>query len=206
MPCSGARGQVIFAASEHSGAELTEETIRAAFKTTKSIVYMCITFTLMIVMSYVSHRTKGQYLSVEMSLIALFGAAPRRPALPFAPPIGGLTAAGLARCGGSLKRPAGGYTVVATKAISEMLTTNFALMFTYWIFYVMLLMLVVTLVMQIRHLQEALQHFDSTEVIPANFVFFTIGTITTSGVIYDDFACMAATDVRRQPLRRTDNG
>ena len=122
----------------------------------------------------------------------------RRDAVPLATLIDELTATGLA-LPKEPQRPAGGYTVVATKAISEMLTTNFALMFTYWIFYVMLLMLVVTLVMQIRHLQEALQHFDSTEVIPANFVFFTIGTITTSGVIYDDFACMAATDVRPRP-------
>ena len=80
--------------------------------------------------------------------------------------------------------------------MSELLTTDFLLMFTYWIFYVMLVVMVVTIVLQIRALQEALQHFDSTEVIPANFVCFTIGTITTSGVIYGDFECMAALDVR----------
>ena len=93
----------------------------------------------------------------------------------------------------------GGYTVVATKSVAELLdqafVSCFGCMFTYWIFWVMLVMMVVTIVLQIRSLQEALQHFDSTVVIPANYVSFTIGTITTSGVIFDDFACMSAIDV-----------
>ena len=64
---------MIFAAGGHAGGPLTEEAIRAAFKTTKSIVYMCVTFVAMVVLSIVAHRVNGKYIFVNMGLIALFG-------------------------------------------------------------------------------------------------------------------------------------
>jgi hypothetical protein len=216
--------QVVFASSDHSGGQISEAEIRAAFKTTQSIVYMCITFVAMGVLLWVSRRLKTKYLIIEMSMVALFGASQLRgPCLALRGrvyvcvdvcmyacryvcvhvhahvPRRLQTQVLISRTG---SRMPGGYTVVATKAVSELLTTDFLAMFTFWIFYVMLFVLVVTIVLQIRALQEALQHFDSTEVIPANFVCFTIGTITTSGVIYGDFKCMAALDVRPRPPAR----
>lgn len=48
-------------------------------------------------------------------------------------------------------------------------------------------MLVVTAVLQIKYLNKALQRFDSTEVIPTQFVLFTVSAIIGSAVLYHDF-------------------
>lgn len=41
--------------------------------------------------------------------------------------------------------------------------------------------------MQIRYVNRALQRFDSTQVIPIQFVLFTISVIIGSAVLYRDF-------------------
>jgi hypothetical protein len=46
---------------------------------------------------------------------------------------------------------------------------------------------VVTAVLQIKYLNKALQRFDSTEVIPTQFVLFTVSAIIGSAVLYHDF-------------------
>ncbi|CAG8441856.1 6485_t:CDS:2 [Ambispora leptoticha] len=84
----------------------------------------------------------------------------------------------------------GGYTVLSTKAISSMLTMTFVLMFEAGITWVLLFVLIVTAVAQIKYLNKALQRFDSTQVIPTQFVLFTISAIIGSAVLYDDFAEM----------------
>jgi len=84
----------------------------------------------------------------------------------------------------------GGYTVLATKSLSSMLTMKFVAMFTYSITYLILIVLMGTAVLQIRFLNKALKQFDSTEVIPIQFVLFTISAIIGSAVLYNDFADM----------------
>ena len=41
--------------------------------------------------------------------------------------------------------------------------------------------------MQIRYINRALQRFDSTQVIPTQFVLFTLSVIIGSAVLYQDF-------------------
>lgn len=41
--------------------------------------------------------------------------------------------------------------------------------------------------MQIRYINRALQRFDSTQVIPTQFVLFTLSVITGSAILYRDF-------------------
>lgn len=41
--------------------------------------------------------------------------------------------------------------------------------------------------MQIKYLNRALQYFESTTVIPTQFVLFTISAIIGSAVVYKDF-------------------
>lgn len=53
--------------------------------------------------------------------------------------------------------------------------------------YVLLLVLVGTAIMQIRYVNKALQRFDSTQVIPVQFVMFTLSVIIGSAVLYRDF-------------------
>lgn len=53
--------------------------------------------------------------------------------------------------------------------------------------YVLILILLVTAVMQIRYVNRALQRFDSTQVIPIQFVLFTLCVILGSAILYRDF-------------------
>lgn len=46
--------------------------------------------------------------------------------------------------------------------------------------------------MQIRYINRALQRFDSTQVIPTQFVLFTLSVIVGSAILYRDFNSMSA--------------
>lgn len=81
----------------------------------------------------------------------------------------------------------GGYTALSTKGVASLLSTSLYKAFTYPIFYPLLLILVGSAVMQIRYLNKALQNFNSTQVIPTQFVMFTLSVIIGSAVLYRDF-------------------
>lgn len=53
--------------------------------------------------------------------------------------------------------------------------------------YVLVVILLGTAIMQIRYVNKALQRFDSTQVIPIQFVMFTLCVIVGSAVLYRDF-------------------
>lgn len=53
--------------------------------------------------------------------------------------------------------------------------------------YALVFILLVTAVMQIRYVNKALQRFDSTQVIPIQFVLFTLCVIVGSAILYRDF-------------------
>ncbi|KAF8631243.1 hypothetical protein AX15_002572 [Amanita polypyramis BW_CC] len=81
----------------------------------------------------------------------------------------------------------GGFTVLATKALSTLLTTEWINIFTEWITYPVLFVLVATGVGQIRYLNRALMKFDSKVVIPTQFVLFSLSAILGSAILYGDF-------------------
>ncbi|KAK5950038.1 hypothetical protein OHC33_008999 [Knufia fluminis] len=81
----------------------------------------------------------------------------------------------------------GGYTALSTKGVASLLSTSLYRAFEYPILYVLVLVLVVSAVMQIRYLNRALQNFNSTQVIPVQFVLFTLSVIIGSAVLYRDF-------------------
>jgi len=80
----------------------------------------------------------------------------------------------------------GGFTVLCTKAISTLLTMG-VIMFSSWITYPVLAILVMTGVGQIRYLNRALMRFDGKVVIPIQFVLFTLSAIIGSAILYGDF-------------------
>lgn len=87
----------------------------------------------------------------------------------------------------------GGFTVLSTKGISSLISGGQpieALKFP--ITYVLVVVLAVTAVVQITYLNRALQRYDSREVIPTQFVFFTISAIVGSAILYRDFENMDA--------------
>ncbi|KID75113.1 uncharacterized protein G6M90_00g057120 [Metarhizium brunneum] len=81
----------------------------------------------------------------------------------------------------------GGYTALATKGVSSMLSSTLWRAFTTPVTYALLLILLVTAIMQIRYVNKALQRFNSTQVIPIQFVLFTLCVILGSAVLYRDF-------------------
>jgi len=81
----------------------------------------------------------------------------------------------------------GGYTVLATKAISTLLSLEWIQVFQEWITYPTLVVLLVTGIGQIKYLNRALMKFDSKAVIPIQFVFFNLAAILGSAILYRDF-------------------
>lgn len=81
----------------------------------------------------------------------------------------------------------GGYTVMATKALSSLLSSVYLRAFAYPIAWVAVFVLVVTSILQIKYLNRALMRFESKEVIPTQFVFFSMSAIIGSAVLYQEF-------------------
>ncbi|KAI2626481.1 DUF803-domain-containing protein [Hypoxylon sp. NC1633] len=81
----------------------------------------------------------------------------------------------------------GGYTALTTKGVSSMLSSTLFRAFTTPVTYGLILILLATAVMQVRYVNKALQRFDSTQVIPIQFVLFTLSVIIGSAVLYRDF-------------------
>ncbi|KAK1769289.1 magnesium transporter NIPA-domain-containing protein [Phialemonium atrogriseum] len=81
----------------------------------------------------------------------------------------------------------GGYTALATKGVSSMISSTLFGAFATPVTYALVFVLLSTAVMQVRYLNKALQRFDSTQVIPIQFVLFTLSVIIGSAVLYRDF-------------------
>ncbi|KAI4194921.1 MAG: hypothetical protein LQ350_007497 [Teloschistes chrysophthalmus] len=86
----------------------------------------------------------------------------------------------------------GGYTALSTKGVASLLSDTLWRTLTFPITYLLLVVLVLSAVMQIRYVNRALQRFDSTQVIPIQFVLFTISVIIGSAVLYQDFRSATA--------------
>ena len=61
--------------------------------------------------------------------------------------------------------------------------------------YALLAVLIGTAIMQVKYVNKALQRFDSTQVIPVQFVMFTLSVIIGSAVLYRDFEKVEAENV-----------
>lgn len=61
--------------------------------------------------------------------------------------------------------------------------------------YALMAVLIGTAITQVKYVNKALQRFDSTQVIPVQFVMFTISVIVGSAVLYRDFEKATAENV-----------
>ncbi|MCJ1231409.1 hypothetical protein MMC12_008086 [Toensbergia leucococca] len=86
----------------------------------------------------------------------------------------------------------GGYTALSTKGVASLLSDTLWRTLTFPITYLLVFVLVLTALLQIRYLNRALQRFDSTQVIPTQFVLFTLSVIIGSAVLYRDFESATA--------------
>ena len=81
----------------------------------------------------------------------------------------------------------GGYTALSTKGVASLLSNEVWRVVTFPITYLLVAVLVFTAVMQIKYVNRALQRFNSTMVIPTQFVMFTLSVIVGSAILYRDF-------------------
>ncbi|KAL2862309.1 DUF803 domain membrane protein [Aspergillus lucknowensis] len=86
----------------------------------------------------------------------------------------------------------GGYTALSTKGVSSLLSFTLWHVITFPVTYLLAFVLVFSALMQIRYINKALQRFDSTQVIPTQFVLFTLSVIIGSAVLYRDFQSYTA--------------
>jgi hypothetical protein len=71
------------------------------------------------------------------------------------------------------------FTVIAAKALSGLIQIAAVghPQFRHPIPYIMVVVMIGTAVIQVKYLNQAMKSFDSTVVVPTNFVFFTISAI-----------------------------
>jgi len=83
----------------------------------------------------------------------------------------------------------GSLTVISAKAVSSMLNLSFSgsNQLLHPILYIMLLIMVATAVGQVKVLNQAMAAFDTSVVMPTNFVFFTVSAILSGIVFYQEF-------------------
>ncbi|XP_065670846.1 NIPA-like protein 2 isoform X4 [Hydra vulgaris] len=91
----------------------------------------------------------------------------------------------------------GSFTVITAKAVSSMLTITFRgySQLNQPIFYIMFAIMVATAVAQVRFLSKAMSLFDTTMVVPTNFVFFTMSAIIGGIVFYREFYGLLFLDI-----------
>lgn len=81
----------------------------------------------------------------------------------------------------------GGFTALSTKGVASLLSYTLWRVITFPVFYLLVAILIGTAVMQIKYINRALQRFDATQVIPVQFVMFTLSVILGSAILYRDF-------------------
>ena len=88
----------------------------------------------------------------------------------------------------------GGFTALSTKGVASLLSYTLWRVITFPVFYLLVAILVGTAVMQIKYINRALQRFDATQVIPVQFVMFTLSVILGSAILYRDFERTSGSD------------
>ncbi|KAK7100815.1 NIPA-like protein 2 [Littorina saxatilis] len=89
------------------------------------------------------------------------------------------------------------FTVLSAKAVSGMIQISVSgyPQFNHPVLYVMLVVMVATAVIQVKYLNQAMKNFNSSIVVPTNFVFFTMSAILAGIVFYKEFNGMTSMDI-----------
>ncbi|NXX70943.1 NPAL2 protein, partial [Spizella passerina] len=88
-------------------------------------------------------------------------------------------------------------TVIAVKAVSSMiaLSVKGKMQLTYSIFYIMSILMATSCAFQVKFLNQAMQLYEATAVVPINFVFFTTSAIISGVIFYREFQSAALLSV-----------
>lgn len=153
-----------------STADLGPKELWSAITRWEFELYLGITTALIIALIWMSSKYGERSIGIDLGLVGLFG-----------------NDASIDCCETNLMKFIGGYTVLATKGVASLLSGTLWHTLTFPVTYLLIFILVLTAVLQIRYLNRALQRFDSTQVIPTQFVLFTLSAIIGSAVLYRDF-------------------
>jgi drug/metabolite transporter (DMT)-like permease len=138
--------------------------------------YLGITTGLILCLMWASSRYGGKSIFIDIGLVGLFGK--NCSTLPW---LIALTSAG-------------GYTALSTKGVASMLSYTLLRALTFPVTYLLVAVLIFTAIMQIKYVNRALKRFDATQVIPTQFVIFTLSVIIGSAVLYRDFEKQSGED------------
>ncbi|XP_072459528.1 NIPA-like protein 2 isoform X1 [Notamacropus eugenii] len=80
-------------------------------------------------------------------------------------------------------------TVISVKAVSSMiiLSVKGKMQLTYPIFYIMFTIMMASCIFQVKFLNQAMQLYNTTTVVPLNYIFFTISAIIAGIIFYQEF-------------------
>jgi drug/metabolite transporter (DMT)-like permease len=158
----------VVSSAQQSETKLGPHEIWDAISRWEFLLYMFITLVLISALVWASSHRYGERTSlVDLGLVGLFGMSDTSNS--------------------TLLTGLGGYTALSTKGIASLLSYTFWRVLTFPITYLLVAILVSSAMLQIRYINKALQRFDSTQVIPIQFVLFTISVIVGSAVLYRDF-------------------
>lgn len=167
-------GTVVIVISFHSSEKtIGPDDIFNMIATTTFFIYTAVTTIIIIVLIWMSETCGANSILIDVGLVGLFG---REPIFISIIVYHKLT-----------QGESGGYTALCTKGLSSLLSLTLWHIIAFPITYALLIVLILTALMQIRYINRALQRFDSTQVIPTQFVAFTICVIIGSAVVYRDF-------------------
>ncbi|XP_066480492.1 NIPA-like protein 2 [Tiliqua scincoides] len=79
--------------------------------------------------------------------------------------------------------------IISVKAVAAMIALSVKgnMQLTYPIFYVMLILMLVTCVFQVKFLNQAMNLQGAADVIPMNYIFFTISAVMAGAIFYQEF-------------------
>ncbi|XP_067391980.1 NIPA-like protein 2 [Emydura macquarii macquarii] len=88
-------------------------------------------------------------------------------------------------------------TIISVKAVAGMITFSAKgkMQLTYPVFYTMLIIMVTSCIFQVKFLNQAMQLYNATVVVPINFVFFTTSAIIAGVIFYQEFLGAAVLNV-----------
>ncbi|NWU97343.1 NPAL2 protein, partial [Upupa epops] len=88
-------------------------------------------------------------------------------------------------------------TVITVKAAASMITLSAKgkMQLTYPVFYIMLVLMVTSCAFQVKFLNRAMHLYETTAVVPMNFVFFTTSAIVSGVIFYQEFQSAALLSV-----------
>ena len=162
-------------------------------------VYMLVTAVLMVVGMLASEKYGDRFIFIDLGLVGLFGEY--RPMIPSNPHYHHhhhhhhhhtqqrqqMSCSCTQYTDQGFDGVIGAYTALSTKGVSSLLSHTLWRLLTFPITYLLLAVLVLSALLQIRYINRALQRFGSTQVIPTQFVLFTISVIVGSAILYRDF-------------------